>query len=635
MEPITPPIRGRSSPPHATQFLAQTAADADQRLWADFAAAAASDAFYRSWLALQCRLVRGVSAGVLVLGAPGKGPYAPAAFWPEQRGLPKQLAEVAEKALADRRGLVVPHKTETAPDGAVRERFAVAYPLNAAGLLHGVVALDIAPRPERDLQAAMRQLQWGAAWVEALWLREEAARAGGSRERLQLALDLLAAVVSARRFHEAATAFVTALATELGCDRVSVGFFRRGRVRVRSMSHSSGVRSQTNLVRDIAAAMEEAVEQDAAVVYPLPAQGRPRVIGAHAELAREHGAGAICSVPLAADGRPVGGLTLERAAERPFQRSDVELCEAVAALAGPVLEVQRREDRWLTTKAAVACGELLGKVIGPSHLKLKLAAAGLAALIVYLAFATGEYRVSAPAALEPVVRRAVTAPFSGYIAQAEARAGDLVRRGQVLASLDERELSLQLAKWTSQHEQVARQHQQAMAQRNAAQVVILAAQRDQARAEMALIQDQLAKSRLEAPIDGLVVAGDLSQALRAPVERGQVLFEVAPLEAFRVILKVDERDIGDVGVGQPGLLLLSGAPDQSLAFRVEKITPVSAAEEGVNAFRVEARLEETPSRLRPGMEGVGKIAVDERRLVWIWTHDILDWVRLQLWTWLP
>jgi hypothetical protein len=68
---------------------------------------------------------------------------------------------------------------------------------------------------------------------------------------------------------------------------------------------------------------------------------------------------------------------------------------------------------------------------------------------------------------------------------------------------------------------------------------------------------------------------------------------------------------------------------------VEKITPVSAASEGRNRFRVEAALERTPERLRPGMEGVGKIEIDRRRIVWIWTHQIVDWFRLALWRWLP
>jgi hypothetical protein len=33
------------------------------------------------------------------------------------------------------------------------------------------------------------------------------------------------------------------------------------------------------------------------------------------------------------------------------------------------------------------------------------------------------------------------------------------------------------------------------------------------------------------------------------------------------------------------------------------------------------------------MDGIGKINVGERRLIWIWTHGMFDWLRLQLWNW--
>ena len=190
-------------------------------------------------------------------------------------------------------------------------------------------------------------------------------------------------------------------------------------------------------------------------------------------------------------------------------------------------------------------------------------------------------------------------------------------------------------KWSSQFEQLARQHQQALALRNAAQVMILSAQMDQARAEVALLDSQLARTRIAAPFDAIVVTGDLSQSLAAPVERGQVLFELAPLNAYRVVLQVDERDVTFVQVGQRGTLVLTGAPADGLPLLVEKITPVSAQKDGRNYFRVEAKLERGLERLRPGMEGVGKVAIDRRPLVWIWTRQVIDWMRLQLWTWLP
>ena len=41
------------------------------------------------------------------------------------------------------------------------------------------------------------------------------------------------------------------------------------------------------------------------------------------------------------------------------------------------------------------------------------------------------------------------------------------------------------------------------------------------------------------------------------------------------------------------------------------------------------------SRLRPGMEGIGKVTIDRRKLIWVWTHKMIDWMRLQLWRWMP
>ena len=127
----------------------------------------------------------------------------------------------------------------------------------------------------------------------------------------------------------------------------------------------------------------------------------------------------------------------------------------------------------------------------------------------------------------------------------------------------------------------------------------------------------------------------LSQSLSAPVERGQVLFEVAPLDSYRVILKVDEREISQIELGMTGQLVLAGMPGKRLPMIVEKITPVSVPEEGRNYFRVEAALQENLELLRPGMEGVAKILVDERSQAWIWTHKIGYWFRLWFWSWRP
>lgn len=599
----------------------------------DFRQAPTTESFYQGWLAMQCRLIPGVLGGAVFRLASGEsGGIAPVAFWGDTTKDPRPLTELARRAISEARSVAVRQPSRT--DAPGRGHYLLSCPIHTQGSVIGVVAVDVDVRSDASLKVVLRHLQWGSGWLEMFAVRRDAAEQHAARDRLRDVLETVASALHHERFAAAAIAFVTTLATKLGCDRVSLGFVRGARVRVHTVSHTAELRTRTNLVRAIGAAMDEAIDQKGPVLHPAPPDRVPRATRAHRELGDQHGT-AVLTVPFAVGTRVVGALTLERPSVRPFDDAVLELVEAVAGLTGPMLEALRRDDRWLVTRAFDAGRRQLAHLIGPRHIGAKLGAVAAVGVVALLLLATGEYRVAARAVMEAHVQRVAVAPFNGYVRDAPVRPGDLVRSDQLLVALDDRELRLERAKWSAQQDQLVKQQHQALAARNAAQLAVTTAQIDQARAQLALVDEQLAKSRILAGLDGVVVSGDLSQALGSPVERGQALFHVAPLDSFRVVLQVDERDIADVGVGQHGQLLLAAAPDSPLGFVVETITPVSTARDGRNYFRVEARLERPPARLQPGMEGVGKIAIDVRRLVWIWLRTVIDWGRLAFWSWTP
>jgi RND family efflux transporter MFP subunit len=603
-------------------------------LWRQIGKAASEKEFCNAWLSLQCRMISDVAGGVVLLSAPDKdGTYALAASWPTGNGDFKHLAEVAERALKERRGIALKRQSENG--NAVRQSYSIAYPVQVAGRIHGVVAMDIDSRPEDALQEAMRQLQWGSAWVEVLGHRGQTTTPDtSSLERMQAVVTLLATVVSPKSFHGAAVALATALASRFDCDRVSIGMLRRGSIRLAAMSHTGQFGEDTNIVRAIDAAMDESADQGASVVFPEAPGHRAVVTRAHARLSRETGNASICSVPLPGRQGTVGAITLERAVDNPFDEETIAICESLGGLVGPVLETYRRDDRWLSRKIWDSFVGMLKALIGPKHVAAKLIIVGVIVLVVFLSRAHGTYRITANTVIEPSAQQAVATAFDGYIRTAPLRAGDIVRKGQELATLDDREWQLERSRWQSQEDQSRRQYHEALGNGNASQSQIFAAQMAQATAQVALLDEQISRTKITAPFDGVIVTGDLSQSLGAPLQKGQVLFQLAPLDSYRVILQVDERDIADVVTGQRGQLALSGFPADHLPFEVRRITPVSTTTEGRNYFRVEAHLDNT-ERLRPGMEGVGKIEVDNRLLAWIWTHQAIDWLRLKVWNWLP
>ena len=613
----------------------QTPAGAHARAWSDFASAASREGFCRAWLALQCSMVQDARAGLLLLRDDAGASFVPAAVWPDARVDLSYLAAAAEKALAERRGCVV------GLDAAERERVAtgcvhVAFPIDVGAQLAGAVVLDVLARPEALLQGVLRQLFWGAGWLEALLRRDQSRRDAQLLERAAAGLDLVQAAHEHESFDQAALSIVNELATRLGAERVCLGIERRGMLRVRAISRTAWFDRKTQIVESVENAMEEAFDQEVAIAHPPLAGLRGQVTVAHRDLAARAGAAAVLSVPLVSQGRPIGALTFERSQGPVFDAATAEMCRLLGELLGPAMAAKLEQERWLRGRAIERLSHWRDLLASPRRPALKVAVALTLGCAAFLGLVDGTFRVTARTLVEGAVQRAAVAPFPGYVAEAYVRAGDTVRKGQALAVLDDRDLRLERVKWASEAEQVERKHREALAKHDRAASRILAAQLSQAEAQLALTDEKLSRTQLVAPFDGVVVSGDLSQLLGAPVEQGKVLFELAPLDAYRVVLQVDERDIAYVKVGQPGELALAGLAGATVPFTVKSVTSVSTPQEGRNFFRVEARLEGgAPAGVRPGMEGVGKVAAGERRLAWIWTRNFVNWLRISLWAWLP
>ncbi len=604
---------------------ARLRAAAEDDAWSRFANADNAEVFCQAWLGVTC-LKAGASDGILVLAQPGGGGFVPAAVWPDAKRDRAKLGEAVERAIRDNT-LVV------APAGDNGLRLHVAQPLLADGAVIGAIAVDIEARTERDLTTLTRDLAWGAGWLEALLRRHANSTDAATAVRLRRVFDVFSAALEHHGFVPAATATVTELASLLDCDRVALGVHRGKRSQVKALSHTVQFEKNAELTRAIEMAMDEASDQKTRLVWPLAEDTEGQVLKAHERLSRAHGAAAVLTVPLTRMGDNVGALCLER--QRPFAPDDVELVEGLAALLGPLVEIQRAAERGPLWRLWQSMEHLWTRFFGPGHLVWKLVGVLVAATVVFFSFATGTYRVGAETRIEGAVQRAISAPFEGYVFEARVRPGDIVRKGALLARLDDRDLQLERLKSASRREQLLKQYREALANHDRAQIRVIGSQVEQAEAELSIAEEKLARITLSAPFDGVVVSGDLSQKLGAPVQRGDVLFEIAPLEDYRVVLKVDERDIRDVRIGDRGELLLASMPNDRLPMRVARVTPVSTAEEGRNFFRVEAQLERGAERLRPGMEGVGKVTVGDRKLIWIWTRYLMDWIRIETWWLLP
>lgn len=606
-------------------------ARAEAAAWTRFVGPADAHEFFTSWLALLATRIDRARAALLLVGDDEAGPFGVAATWPEPQRDLQYLAPVAQRALSERVGVVVSAEA----GGAVAEGTThVGYPIEVSGRLFGAVVLDVGSGPSADLQTALRQIHWASGWLIDHFRQQQLAGRSAELARVALLNELMATALQHGRTKPSALAVANELAGRLRCDRVSVGFEVAAQVVPVALSHAASFDLRSDLIRTLADAMDEVLDLGVPVVLPAPADDELGAV-AHAEAARTLKVEAMLSVPLRHESQTIGVITLERNAGPPFDAGEQRIASALGVMLGPVWALQRRHERSMWTRSHDALRSALTTVFGPSHPGFKLIAGMLGVVVTVLALTEADHRVSARTVIEGSTQLASVAPFQGFVAEGLVRAGDQVRAGQPMARLDDRDLKLEQARWRAEREQLQRKLQVSMAQSDRGAMGVFAAQINQAEAQLALAEEKLTRATLVAPFDAVVVSGDLSQSIGTPVEQGKLLFEVAPLEGFRVVLQVDDRDIARLALGQRGELVLSGLPDQALPFAVSAITPVAAQIDGRNVFRVEARVDGKPPRLRPGMEGIGKVVVGQRSLLWIWTHGFFDWLRLALWNWMP
>ncbi len=602
-------------------------------IWNVFSTPGSDAQFCRAWLALMCRQLPGIVAGVVLFQSGEENTFHPIAVWPEVVRDLSFLGTVAERALVEGRGVV--HR----PDSESEQYIHVAYPIEASKRMAGAVVLELTARSETEIHASLRQLHWGIAWLRDLVNRRELAVNQGKSERIGAVMEVLATALRRCSLQQMLFDVANHVGRQMQCSRVTVGLITGSTLRVAAMSNAAWFEKNSSIMKLYKAAMEDVLDKLAPVAYQVPLEAETVSVAqqdtAHARLARESGARFIVSLPLLLDAKCIGVLMMERNSGGNFDSADSDWLDTLTSLLPAVMDQKRRSERGYISRIREDFRSLFERLFGSGYLVWKFSAALFLASVLILALVQVDYRVTAKTVIEGELQLAAVAPFDGFIAASYVRAGDTVKKGQVLCRLDGRDLKLEQNKWESERDQYLRKLREAEANHEMSEVQILGAQVQQADAQYALVTDRLDHVEITAPFDGIVISGDLSQLIGSPVELGKQLFEIAPLQAYRVILQVDEDEMRLVKLGQHGQLMISGIVGEPIPLRVSKITPVATARDGHNFFRVEASLDQAPAQLRPGMEGVGKISVGERRLWWVLTHTFTDWLRLKLWGWLP
>jgi len=329
---------------------------------------------------------------------------------------------------------------------------------------------------------------------------------------------------------------------------------------------------------------------------------------------------AICQPMSLADGSVVGALLLTLSDEDQVKQQQPYI-EKMVGLISKQFDVVTRANR--STRQRIKSKLKKGRSTTRKVLLALLVCAGLMAVPM-------PYRVKCECQMQPTQRRFVAAPYNGILEKSLVEVGEVVAKDQVIARLDGRQLRIELAGLEAEFEGARRRRDSSLAMREIAQSQIARSEMNRLAAQIKLLNNRIKDLEVRSPIDGMIVVGDMDKVQGAPIEMGQNLFEVAPLETMVAEIGIPESEIHYVKRDDAVTLKINSFPYENWSGSIQQIHPSAEIIGDQTVFVAEVEIENGSGELRPGMAGSAKISTRWSPIGWNLFHNA--WESLRCWT---
>lgn len=242
-------------------------------------------------------------------------------------------------------------------------------------------------------------------------------------------------------------------------------------------------------------------------------------------------------------------------------------------------------------------------------------AAGMALASLLVLVLPVRQSVLAPAEVVARAPMAVRAPLPGVVDRIEVQPNQEVAAGQLLVTLDARDLQgrLEAARQTlavAEAEWRRGQQQALFDERSRAELGLLQGKRDQAAADVDYYGQAVARTELRAERAGLALFDDPSDWIGKPVALGERIMLIADPRDAELDVQLPVGDAIELPPGASVRLFLNTAPATPIHATVQRMSyRASPAADGTLAYRVRARFEPGArgAALRVGLKGTAKL----------------------------
>ena len=261
-------------------------------------------------------------------------------------------------------------------------------------------------------------------------------------------------------------------------------------------------------------------------------------------------------------------------------------------------------------------------------------AASVGAALLFLALFPMPLRVDGRATVASAHAAHLGADLEGVVKEVRVREGDRVRKGEVVATLEEWDYRSALAAAQAKRETAIAVRNRALAANDDTEAGIQQAQSDYWTAEVARAQERLDRTFLRSPIDGVIATPHLENIVGRKLKFGDTIADIVDNSEAQVDVGVDQDDIGLVAAGQTARVKLDAFPARTFQGRVVVLSPVGRIEDDRRTFYARVAVSNSENILRAGMQGRGKVSTGWHPAGKVFFRQPVMWIWSKLWYWL-
>ena len=525
------------------------------------------------------------------------------------------------------------------PGYAVRS--VMALPLVEEGTAVGVLVLtnkrgrhpEFTPEDEELLQDLARQA------VRALRNAREH-EASKKVEELDALLTVSREITATLDLDKVMTTVVNAIAPLIAYDRSAIAIMQRGKVRIGAVSGKAKIDRKDPNIQRLESLLQWIYFTGSSVAVTQEPDGRivterPETEEKFRTYFKDTGYRSFVGLFLKDEEGKLGVLSFEKKTPLFVTESTRDLLDILVNQATVAV---RNAQLYQQVPLAGFWKPLLErrqKFLGIPKRRRLAWALGTLGLLVLLLVVPWRTRLTGPARVLPGRRAAVTAAVDGVVSSVQKREGDSVKAGDVIATLGDERYAAALEEARSglaiAESEVARYREAG----NAGAMFEAQSKRDELAARIALESDRFARTRIRAPVDGVIVTPRIEERVGQFFAKGTELCVVADVRNVTTEVAVDERDAALLTTGEPVAVKLNPFPTRLFRGTVSRVSSF-VREEGKDRYVIaEVRVENPEGLLKTGMLGKAKISDGRRPLLLAMLRKPARWVWAKIWPILP